>query len=187
MEYTREDAWNLVTEYTQSQSLIHHMLAVEAGMRAYARRFDEDEEKWGIVGLIHDFDYERFPENHPLTGAGILREQGWPEDVVRAVLSHASKDTGVPRETLMDKTLYAVDDLTGLISAVAMVRPSKDVRDVTVKSVKNKWKDRRFAAGAHREIMEEGAGLIGVELWEHVSVVLEAMKDIAAELGLDGQ
>ena len=186
----RENAWELVNEYTKKPNLIKHMLAVEAAMRAYARRFGEDEEQWGIVGLLHDFDYERYPDmgpdGHPNSGARILRERGWPEETVRAVLSHATEITGVERETLMEKTLYAVDDLTGLIVAVALVRPSKDIRDVRIKSVKKKWKDRRFAAGAHREMIEEGARLIGVELWEHVGVVLEAMKSIAQDLELDG-
>jgi putative nucleotidyltransferase with HDIG domain len=187
MEPTREEARKVLTKYTTNPNLIKHMLAVEAGMRAYARRFGEDEEKWGIVGLLHDFDYERFPEEHPQAGARILQEQGWPEEIVRAVLSHAVELTGVSRESLMEKTLYAVDDLTGLIVAVALVRPSKDVRDVTLKSVKKKWNDRRFAAGAHREATEEGAAAIGVDLWEHVGVVLEGMQGIAAELELDGQ
>ena len=187
----REDAWELVNEYTKKPNLIKHMLAVEAAMRAYARRFGEEEEKWGIVGLLHDFDYERYPnmgpDGHPNSGARILRERGWPEEIVRAVLSHATEITGVERETLMEKTLYAVDDLTGLIVAVALVRPSKDIRDVRVKSVKKKWKDRRFADGAHREMIEEGARMIGVELWEHIGVVLEAMKGIAEDLELDGR
>ncbi len=187
MEPTRERAWQLLNEYTENPNLVKHMLAVEAAMRAYARRFGEDEEKWAVVGLLHDFDYERFPENHPLEGERILRQQGWPEEVIRAVLSHAAERTGVARESLMEKTLFAVDDLTGLITAVALVRPSKDIRDVEVKSVKNKWKDHHFAAGAHREMIEEGAAAIGVELWEHVAVVLEAMKEIAADLGLDGR
>jgi len=187
MEPTREQAWNLLSEYTKNPNLVKHMLAVEAAMRAYARRFGEDEEKWGVVGLLHDFDYERFPDEHPEAGARIMRERGWPEEIVRAVLSHATERTGVARESLMEKTLYAVDDLTGLIVAVALVRPSKDIRDVKVKSVKKKWKDRRFAAGAHREAAEEGAAAIGMDLWEHVGVVLEAMQGIAAELELDGR
>jgi putative nucleotidyltransferase with HDIG domain len=187
MEFNREDALNLVREYTKNPNLVNHMLAVEAAMRSYARRFGEDEEKWGIVGLLHDFDYERFPDEHPLPGADILRERGWSEDIVHAVLSHASKATNVPRGNLLEETLYAVDDLTGLIVAVALVRPSKDIRDVKVKSVKKKWKDRSFAAGAHREAAEEGAEKIGIDLWEHVGVVLAAMQDIATEIGLDGQ
>jgi len=187
MEPTREAALNLLTEYISSPSLFKHMLAVEAAMRAYARRFGKDEEKWGVVGLLHDFDYERFPDDHPQAGARILQEQDWPEEIVRAVLSHAAERTGVTRESLMEKALHAVDDLTGLIVAVALVRPSKDIRDVKVKSVKKKWKDRSFAAGAHREGTEEGAAAIGMDLWEHVGVVLEAMQGIAAELELDGR
>lgn len=187
MQPTREEAWKLLTEYVQNPNLIKHMLAVEAAMRAYARRFGEDEEKWAIVGLLHDLDYERYPEEHPLVGARILREQGWPEDIVRAILSHAAERTGVTRESRMEYALYAVDDLTGLITAVALVRPTKDIREVTVKSIKNKWKDRRFAAGADRSAAEEGAALLGMDLWEHVGVVLEAMQSIAAELELDGR
>ncbi len=187
MQPTREEAWKLVTEYIQNPNLLKHILAVEAAMRAYARRFGEDEEKWAIVGLLHDFDYERYPEEHPLEGARILREQGWPEEIVRAVLSHAAERTGVTRESRMEHALYAVDDLTGLITAVALVRPTRDIREVTVKSVKNKWKDHRFAAGADRGVAEEGAAALGMDLWEHVGVVLEAMQSIAAELELDGR
>jgi putative nucleotidyltransferase with HDIG domain len=186
----RQDAWDLVCEYTQNINLRRHMLAVEAGMRAYARRFGEDEELWGLVGLIHDFDYERYPDvatdGHPNTGAPILRERGYDETMVRAVLSHATEVTGMERQTRMEHALYAVDELTGLITAVALVRPSKDIRDVKVKSVKNKWKDKAFAAGVHREDIEAGAAALGVDLWEHVGVVLEAMQGIAGELGLDG-
>jgi len=187
VEATRENALNLVNEYIENSNLVKHMLAVEAAMRAYARRFGEDEEKWGVVGLLHDFDYERFPDEHPERGARILEEQGWPEEIVRAVRSHASERTGVTRDSLMEKTLYAVDDLTGLIVAVALVRPTKDIRDVKVKSVKKKWKDRRFAAGAHREMIEEGTAALEIELWEHVGQVLEAMQEIAADLELDGR
>jgi putative nucleotidyltransferase with HDIG domain len=186
----RQDAWDLVCEYIQNINLRRHMLAVEAGMRAYARRFGEDEELWGLVGLVHDFDYERYPDvasdGHPNTGAPILRQRSYDEVVVRAVLSHATEVTGVERQTRMEHALYAVDELTGLITAVALVRPSKDIRDVKVKSVKNKWKDRAFAAGVHREEIEAGAAALGVDLWEHVGVVLEAMQGIAGELGLDG-
>jgi putative nucleotidyltransferase with HDIG domain len=186
----RQDAWDLVCEYTQNINLRRHMLAVEAGMRAYARRFGEDEELWGLVGLIHDFDYERYPDvatdGHPNTGAPILRERGYDEMVVRAVLSHATEVTGVERQTRMEQALYAVDELTGLITAVALVRPSKDIRDVKVKSVKKKWKDKAFAAGVHREDIEAGAAALGIDLWEHVGVVLAAMQGIAGELGLDG-
>jgi putative nucleotidyltransferase with HDIG domain len=188
---TREDAWRLVTEFTQSPNLIKHMLAVEAAMRAYAGRFGEDEELWATVGLVHDFDYEQNPdlsvEGHPVTGAKIMRERGWPEEIVRAVLSHASEYTGVPQETRMEKTLWAVDELTGLITAVALVRPSKNIHDVQVKSVRKKWKDRAFAAAVNRQEIEEAAIDLDVELWEHVGIVLEAMQGIAGELGLEGE
>jgi putative nucleotidyltransferase with HDIG domain len=183
----RQQAWDLLCEYTQSENLRKHALAVEAAMRAYARRFGEDEESWGVVGLIHDFDYEKYPtaENHAYRGAEILRQRGWPDVIVRAVLSHASY-TGVTRDSLMEKALFAVDELTGLITAVALVRPSKSVRDVTVKSVRKKWKDKAFAAGANRADIETGAADLGVELGEHIAVVLAAMQDIADELGLAG-
>jgi putative nucleotidyltransferase with HDIG domain len=188
---TRKDAWELVTEFTKNPNLIKHMLAVEAAMRAYARRFGEDEELWATVGLVHDFDYEQNPdlsvEGHPVTGSKILRQRGWPEDVIRAVLSHASEYTGVLRETQMEKALWAVDELTGLITAVALVRPSKSLHDVKIKSVRKKWKDRAFAAAVNRQEIEEAADDLGVELWEHVGVVLEAMKGIAGELGLEGE
>jgi len=187
-EKTREEAWELLTEFTKSPNLVKHGLAVEAAMRAYARKLSEDEELWGVVGLIHDFDYERYPteEEHPFRGMGILRERGWPEEIVEAVGSHANY-SNIPRDTPMKKALYAVDELTGLIVAVALVRPSKDIRDVKVKSVKKKWKDKAFAAGVNRGDVEEGAALLEVDLWEHVATVLEAMKGSAGELGLDGR
>jgi len=182
---TRENAWQLLNDYTHNQNLVRHMLAVEAAMRAYARHFGEDEELWGIVGLLHDFDYEQHPtaDEHPYAGAAILRERGWPEEIVDAVLSHADY-TGVPRDSLLKKALFAVDELTGLIVAVALVRPSKDIRDVRVKSVRKKWRDKAFAAGVNRQEIEEGAADLGIELPEHISIVLEAMKGIAEELGL---
>ena len=184
---TRENAWQLLNDYTHNQNLVRHMLAVEAAMRAYARHFGEDEELWGIVGLLHDFDYEEHPtaDEHPYAGAAILRERDWPEEIVDAVLSHADY-TGVPRDTLLKKALFAVDELTGLIVAVALVRPSKDIRDVRVKSVRKKWRDKAFAAGVNRQEIEEGAADLGIELPEHISIVLEAMKGIAEELGLTG-
>jgi putative nucleotidyltransferase with HDIG domain len=188
---TRDDAWRLVDEFTSNPGLIHHMLAVEAAMRAYARRFGEDETLWATVGLVHDFDYEQNPdlsvEGHPVTGSKILRERGWPEEIIHAVLSHASEYTGVPRETRLEKALWAVDELTGLITAVALVRPSKSIHDVKVKSVRKKWKDRAFAAAVNREEIEEAAQAVGVDLWEHVGIVLEAMQGIAGELGLEGE
>jgi putative nucleotidyltransferase with HDIG domain len=189
----RDEAWQLVTEWTTSESLRHHMLAVEAAMRAYARRFDADEEKWGVTGLVHDFDYERYPDmtaedGHPFTAIRILREKGVDEDIVRAVAAHAAERTGVQPETPLEKSLVAVDELTGFLTAVALVRPSKDIRDITkIKSVRNKWKDRSFAAAVSREEIEHAAQALGVDLWsEHVPLVLEAMKEIAADLGLDG-
>jgi putative nucleotidyltransferase with HDIG domain len=195
MEINREQAWALLTEYTQSPSLIKHALGVEAAMRAYAKKFGEDEERWGVVGLIHDFDYERYPdmggdkpqeEWHTYAGAAILRERGWPEEMIGDVLSHADY-VGVPRDTLLRKTLYAVDELTGLVAAVALVRPSKNIGDVKVRSVRKKWKDRSFAAGVNRQDVEEGAAALGVELSDHIGTVLLAMQGIAAELELDGR
>jgi putative nucleotidyltransferase with HDIG domain len=184
----RDTALEIVTEYTGNENLVKHMLAVEAAMRAYARKFGEDEELWGVIGLLHDFDWEMHPslDEHPIKGAPILRERGVSEEVIRTILSHGV-ETGVPREELVDRALFACDELTGLIVAVALVRPSKDLRDMQVKSVKKKWKDRSFAAGVNREEVEQAADELGVELWEHVGFVLEAMKGIAAELGLDGR
>jgi putative nucleotidyltransferase with HDIG domain len=195
MEITRERAWGLLTEYTENPNLIKHGLAVEAAMRAYARHFGEDEERWGIVGLIHDFDYQRYPtmggdipqeEWHTYAGARILREHGWSEEIVQDVLSHADY-VGVPRDTPLRKALYAVDELTGLIIAVALVRPTKSIMDVKLRSVRRKWKDKSFAAGANRQDIEEGAAALGIELSEHIAIVLEALKGIAADLELDGR
>jgi len=189
MSISREEAYAIVKEYVESESLINHMLSVEAAMRAYARKYGEDEESWGRVGLLHDFDWEIHPtlDKHPMDGAPILRERGVGEEDVRTILSHADR-SGIPRETLRDKTLFAVDEITGLITATALVRPSKNIADVKVKSIKKKWKDRSFAAGVVREEVEEGAAELGVDLWEeHIPLVLEAMQGIAAELGLDGR
>lgn len=179
----REEALRLLREYTKNENLIKHGLAVEAAMRAYARRFGEDEELWAITGLLHDFDYERFPEEHPLRGAAILEERGYPEEVVYAIKAHADH-TGLERKSLLDKALFAVDELTGMIVAVALVRPSKKLAEVTVSSVKKKMKDRSFARGVNREDIVRGAAELGVELDEHIGVVLEAMQGIADELGL---
>ncbi|MCI0709470.1 MAG: HDIG domain-containing protein [Chloroflexi bacterium] len=186
---SRDEAWEIVKEFVQSESLRNHMLAVEAGMRRYAEKYGADPEDWGIVGLLHDFDWEIHPtlDKHPMAGAPILRERGVSEEDIRTILSHAPR-SGVERETLRDRALYAVDELTGLITAVALVRPSKDIRDVKVKSIKNKWKDKSFAAGVDREDIEHGCSELGVDLWgEHVPLVLEAMQEIAGELGLDGR
>ena len=185
MDMDREQAWALLTEYTKNEGLIKHALAVEAGMRAYARKFGEDEEKWGVTGLIHDFDYEQHPtaEEHPAWGAKLLEELGWPDDIVYAVKSHGDH-LGLPRKSLMDKALYAVDELTGLIVAVALVRPSKSIMDVKIRSIKKKWKDKAFARGVNREAIEKGAADLGVSLNEHIATVLSAMQGIANELGL---
>ena len=187
----RDEAWQIVTEYTRSDSLRKHMLSVEAAMRAYATHFKANPDEWGVVGLLHDFDYERYPdvavEGHPVVGAKILRERGVSEDIIRAILSHATEVSGVERETLMEKTLYAVDELTGLITATALVRPSKNIADVTVSSVKRKWKDKAFAAGVNRTEIEQAARDLNVPLDEHIGVVLQAMQAIAPTLGLDGR
>jgi len=185
---TRDEAWRLVTEFTTQPHLLRHMRAVEAAMRAYARRFGENEELWGLVGLLHDFDYERYPnistEGHPVVGARILRERGYPEVVVRAILAHASEVTGIEPETLLEKTLVAVDELTGFLVAVALVRPTKSILDVEVSSVKKKWKAKEFAAAVNRQEIERAAAALGVSLDEHIRIVLDAMKEIAEELGL---
>ncbi len=187
---TREQTWELLNEYTKNPNLIKHALAVEAGMRAYARRFGEDEEQWGAVGLIHDFEYEKYPdlgpEGHPFKGTEILRELGWPEALIRGVQAHAPDLTGVTLDTPMEKAIFAVDELTGLIIAVALVRPSKSLLDVKVSSVRKKWKNKGFAAGVKREDVEQGAKLLNIPLSEHIAIVLKAMQDIAGELGLAG-
>lgn len=184
---TRQEALDIVREHVKNENLVRHMLAVEAAMRFYARKLGEDEEAWGLAGLLHDFDWEIHPtlEQHPQDGAPILRERGVPAEIVRAVLSHANH-TGIPRESTMHKALYACDEITGLITATALVRPSKSIHDVKVKSIKNKWKDKSFAAGTNRDEMEESAEEFGVELWEHAGNVLAAMQGIAADLGLEG-
>ncbi|MDT8897449.1 MAG: HDIG domain-containing metalloprotein [Thermanaerothrix sp.] len=183
----RDEAFAIVTEYVKNENLIHHMLAVEAAMRFYAEKLGQDTELWGITGLLHDFDWEIHPtlEEHPQAGAPILRARGVPEDIVRAILSHADH-TGVPRVTLMEKALYACDEITGLITAVALVRPSRSLYDLTAASVKKKWKERSFAAGANREEIARAAEEFGVELWEHVENVITAMRRIAPEIGLAG-
>lgn len=183
----RSEALAIVHEYVKNENLVKHMLAVEATMCFYAEKLGEDIELWGIVGLLHDFDWEIHPtlDGHPVKGAPILRERGVPEIIVRAILSHADH-TGYPRETLMEKALFACDEITGLITATALVRPSRSLMDLKVKSVKKKWKNKHFAAGANREEMERGAEDFNVELWEHVGNVIEAMRRVAPELGLAG-
>ena len=184
----REDAWALLCEYTQSPGLRKHALAVEAAMRACARRFGEDEEKWRIVGLLHDFDYEIHPtlDKHPQEGAKILRERGYPEDIVYAVLSHA-EHLGLERKSPMDKAIYAVDELTGLITAVTLVRPNKSLLEVDSAAVRKKMKDKAFARSVNREDIVKGPEILGVDLDEHIAFVIEAMKGAADELGLRGR
>ncbi len=182
---TRAEALALLEEYGSSENHVRHMRAVEAALRAYARRWGEDEEHWGAIGLLHDFEYDRFPDDHPWAGGRILREKGYSEEIVDAVLAHG--ETGVARTTPLAKALYAVDELTGFLVAVTLVRPTKDIREVTLKSVQKKWKDRAFAAAVDREAIERAAADMGVELWEHVGIVLEAMQGVAAEIGLAGQ
>ena len=189
---TREETLALVHEYTASDSLRKHMLAVEAAMRAYAARFGEDPERWGLTGLVHDFDYERFPneahsptEEHPAAGVRILRSRGWPEDILEAILGHGDY-TGVPRVSLLAKTLYAVDELTGLVTATALVRPSRSVHEVDARAVRKKMKDKAFARGVNREGVVTGAADLGVDLDEHIDFVVAAMRGCADSLGLNG-
>jgi putative nucleotidyltransferase with HDIG domain len=184
----RDQAYEIVKEFVSNENLIRHMFAVEASMEDYARFFGEDPTEWGLSGLLHDFDWEIHPtfESHPQAGAPFLRERGVPEHIIRCILSHA-EHTGVPRETLMERALFACDEITGLITAVALVRPSRSIHDVKVKSVKNKWKDQRFAANVKREEIEKAAEDLGVDLWEHVGRIIQSMQRIAPELGLQGQ
>ncbi len=181
----REEAFSLVCEYTHSDSLRRHMLAVEAAMRAYARKFGEDEERWGIVGLLHDFDYERWPTppDHPLKGSEILAQRGYPQDVIYAIKSHADYLPDCPRVSRLDKALYACDELAGFVSAVAVIRPEK-IRGLTASSVRKKMKQKSFAAAVSREDMIRGAEDLGVDLNEHIQFVIDAMSAIADQLGL---
>ena len=183
----RKEALEIVHEYVKNENLVRHMLAVEAAMRFYANKYGEDQETWGITGILHDFDWEIHPtlEQHPLAGAPLLRQRTVPEVIVRAVLSHADH-TGIPRQTLMERALYACDEVTGLITAVALVRPSRSLADLEASSVKKKWKDRAFAAGANREEITKAAQEFGIDLWEHVGNVILAMRTISTELGLAG-
>ena len=189
---TRDEALAIVHEYTASDSLRKHMLSVEAAMRAYAEKFGEDTERWGLTGLVHDFDYEKFPneahsatEEHPAEGVRILRSKGFPEDILTAILGHAQY-SGVPRESKMAKTLFAVDELTGLITATALVKPSKIIAEVEARSVKKKMKDKAFARGVNRDDVINGAADLGVDLDEHIAFVIAAMQAIAGDLGLAG-
>lgn len=184
---TREEALSLVHEYVDSESLRRHMYAVEAAMRAYARKWEQDETLFGITGLVHDFDYEKRPEEHPLPGAELLREKGCPEEMVHAVLAHYAARTGVQPETLLDRTLRACDEVTGLITAAALVRPSRSLSDLNAKSVMKKFKDRAFAAGVDREEVTEAVEALDLDLKEHIQFVIEAMREVAGELGLEGE
>jgi putative nucleotidyltransferase with HDIG domain len=184
---TREDAWALLNEFNQSESLIKHALCVEGVMRYMATKRGEDEEKWGVIGLVHDLDYERFPDEHCRKTAEILRERGWPEDYIRSIVSHGwGICSDVEPESDMEKVLYAIDELTGLVTAVALVRPSKSVLDLTPKSVKKKWKDKAFAAGVDRSIIEKGAAMLGVDRSELFEDVIMGMRDVAESIGLKG-
>ena len=183
----REQAWGLLTEFTQSESLRKHALAVEACMRAYAGKFNGDENLWGLVGLLHDFDYEKWPslDDHPYEGSKILKERGWPEEISRAIMSHAEY-TGVTRDTPMEKALFACDELAGFITAVALIKPGKSLAEVDTKSVRKRMKDKAFARKVNRDDIVNGAAALGVDLDEHIAFCIEAMRPIAVELGLDG-
>jgi len=184
----RQSAWCLLTEFTQSESLRKHALAVEACMRAYARKFSADEELWGVVGLLHDFDYEKYPslEDHPYKGNEILKERGYAEEIRQAIMSHAEY-TGVPRQTPMEKALFACDELAGFITACALVKPGKSLAEVEAKSVRKKMKDKAFARSVNRNDITSGAPELGVDLEEHIAFCIEAMKGIAKDLGLEGR
>ena len=187
MDLTRDTAWALLTEYTTSDSLLKHAMAVEAGVRGYARRFGEDEETWGFVGLIHDFDYERWPDaqNHPFRGVEILKERGVPEFVTRAILSHADY-TGVPRQSRLEHTLFACDEMAGFVTAAALVRPSKSVLDLEASSVRKRMKDKAFARAVSREDLLRGAEGLGLPIEAHIANVIESMRERADDLGLRG-
>jgi putative nucleotidyltransferase with HDIG domain len=183
----RESAWDLLTEFTQSESLRKHAMAVEACLAAYARKFGEDETTWSITGLLHDFDYEKYPtaEEHPYVGNKILAERGYPEEIRRAIMSHAEY-TGVTRDSQLEKTLFACDELAGFITAVALVKPTKSLNEVDVKSVRKRLKDKAFARSVNRNDVINGAQQLGVDLDEHIAFCIEAMKSIADKLGLVG-
>jgi putative nucleotidyltransferase with HDIG domain len=183
---SRDDALALMHQHVQSESLRRHMYSVEAACRAYARRFGEDEELYGLAGLLHDFDYEEFPDEHPLRGVQVLRERGYPEELIHAVQAHYAARTGVQPVTRLDRTLRACDEITGLITAAALVRPSRSVMDLEARSVLKKMKDRAFAAGVDREDVRHAADELGMELAEHVAFVIEAMRGVAPALGLAG-
>jgi len=182
---THDEALSLLKEFNKSESLLKHAYSVEGVMRYIAKKIGEDEEKWGIIGLVHDLDYERFPEQHCKKSREILEERGWPEEYIRAIVSHGwGICSDVEPQTEMEKTLYAVDELTGLITAVAIIRPSKSVTDLEVKSVMKKWKDKSFAAGVNRSVIEKGTAMLRVELREFVTDVIMGMREVADRIGL---
>ena len=184
---TREEAYNLLLKYNENKSLIKHALAVEGVMRYFARKRGKDEEKWGIIGLVHDLDYGQFPEEHCRKSEEILRENNWPGEYIRAVVSHGwGICSDVEPQTELEKVLYAIDELTGLVVTTVLVRPSKSVLDVKTKSVKKKWKDKRFAAGVDRSIIEKGAQMLGVEITELITDTIKGMQEVAEEIGLKG-
>ena len=184
---TRDEAWKLLLEYNTNESLIKHALCVEGVLRYMARKRGEDEEKWGIIGLVHDLDYEKYPKEHCRKTPEILRERGWPEEYIRAIVSHGwGLCSDVEPKEVMEKILYAVDELTGLITAVALVRPSRSVLDLEVRSVKKKWKDKAFAAGVNREVIEKGAQMLGMDVWALTEEVIEGMREVADAIGLRG-
>ena len=187
MSLSREDAWKLMTEYTQGESLRKHMMAVEAAVRGYARQFGEDEEDWGVVALLHDFDYERYPdqENHPYRGVEILKAKGYPEWVTRAILSHADY-SGVTRQSRLEKTLYACDEMSGIVTAASLVRPSKSIMDLEASSVMKRMKDKAFARAVNRDDLKRGAEELGIPLDQHISNVIAFMRVQADALGLRG-
>ena len=182
----RESTLEFLGKHVKTDMLMRHLLGVEAAMKGYARKFKEDEERWGIAGLVHDFDWEicPSPEEHPMYGAGLLREAGYPEDIVRAVLTHGDH-TGIPRESLMEKTLFAVDELSGFIRAVALVRPSKSLSDTDARAVRRKMRDKAFARSVSRDDILQGAQELGIDLDEHIGFVIESLKPVASELGLN--
>ena len=184
---TRDEALVLLGEYNSADRTINHAFAVEAAMRYMARKTGDDEELWGVVGLIHDLDYEKFPDAHCTKTKEILTERGWPQQLIRAAISHGwGICSDVAPQTRMEKTLYAIDELTGLVAASALVRPSKSVKDLTAKSVKKKWKDNRFAAGVNRQVIEKGAETLGVELSELITDVIMGMREVSETIGLGG-
>jgi putative nucleotidyltransferase with HDIG domain len=184
---SREEAFSLLKKYNKNDSLIKHALAVEAVMRYFARKYGQDEEKWGVIGLVHDLDYEQFPEQHCHKTEEILTSENWPADYIRAVVSHGwGICTDVEPQSELEKVLYTIDELTGLVVTTALVRPSKSVMDMKAKSVKKKWKEKSFAAGVNRDVIEKGAGMLGVELGELINDVIMGMRQVADEIGLKG-